>query len=704
VLKTLRGSRIALSFVLIALLLIWALINWYTAIGTIVRDYTPLPVEDYWRVVQNLSQYKSFDLRFLWAPHNEHRIVFPEIVFAGDVLWAHGCRLLPLILSCTCYFGVLVILGITLLNDESLSKSLKWAAVLLVAVIMGWKGNVFVLAEPFLLQWTLAQFSVVVALACLTRVRRNRSGFVSSAIIAGIVATYSSANGMLVWPLLICACFMLRLKKQQIATVAIAGSLAIGFYFIDYHPPERLHLANFVLHPLYSLEFIGAYLGMPFGGMKAPRFGAYLGLVAMCLTMLFFGTAVRRGFSRASVVIVLFGSYAFCLFTAILTAAGRMDPKDIHYSGAEAARYITLPLVSWAVFAAAAIWTSARWSRGVFSPWIVAVILSLLLLIGLPKLRWWFRDHQEQFAERQFATLAVENGVTDNNVLAMLFPDPSFVKRYLPVLRAEHLSIYSKANENLLGEPLSSSGRIVSTAVSGRITYTFPVENGLELAGLRSSRGSRILLANERHQIAGFGGSLDAGWPACIPPPGSPGSSLWLGFANLSVASASISAYEATPAGLIPLGSPVAVPAIRPVDQSETGAEIPSLAWRTDPPHLSDRMPLTFIINPPGPVYSTWQGNDAAQGDIQSSSFAVPPNRCIVVPVLTGPITQGLSASVLNDVTAQIIVTVPMQERSRWWTFWRIPVPQIARVRVLAQDRGSTWGQWLAIATPRECQ
>ncbi len=402
--------------------------------------------------------------------------------------------------------------------------------------------------------------------------------------------------------------------------------------------------------------------------------------------------------------VVLFGSYAFGLLTAILTAAGRLDPADTHYTGAEAARYITLPLVSWAVFVAAGIWTSARSGWKIPGPWAITVIISLLLLIGLPKLRWWFRDHQEQFAERQFATLAVENGVTDDNVMAMLFPDPGFVRRYLPVLRGEHLSIYSNGNNNVLGEPLSNLGQIVSGAVSGRITYTFPVENGLELAGRRSGRG-KILLANEKRQTVGFGRSLAAGWPACIPLPRSQLSSNWVGFANLTIPSAAISAYERTPAGLIALGSPVPVPAIRLVNKDETGAQIPSLLWRTEPPHLSDGTPLTFIINPPGPVYSTWQGKDAAQASIESSAFAAPPDRCIVVPVLLGPLIQGLSVSLINDHTGQSFATVPMQERSRWWTFWRIPIPpEVDRVRMLAQDRGSGWGQWLAIATPHECR
>src|SRR6185437_15530111 len=107
------------------------------------------------------------DLRVLWQQHNEHRIVFPEIIFAVDMLLAHGRQILPLAFSFTCYFGTWVVISWTVLSDRSLPWTIRYTAILLSGVVIGWQGSAIALGMPFLLQWTLTQFASVLALALL---------------------------------------------------------------------------------------------------------------------------------------------------------------------------------------------------------------------------------------------------------------------------------------------------------------------------------------------------------------------------------------------------------------------------------------------------------------------------------------------------------------------------------------------------------
>src|SRR4051812_22389231 len=58
-------------------LFIWLLMNCLTTAHRAISFYTPLPVRDYWRVVENLPAYQGFHLGVLWTQNNEHRIVFP---------------------------------------------------------------------------------------------------------------------------------------------------------------------------------------------------------------------------------------------------------------------------------------------------------------------------------------------------------------------------------------------------------------------------------------------------------------------------------------------------------------------------------------------------------------------------------------------------------------------------------------------------
>jgi len=703
-------SSAAIFFPLFFLLL-WAARNWYQTVERVVHNYNPLPVQDYWRIPENLSRYRNFDLRVLWIPHNEHRIVFPEIVFAADVLMAHGREFLPLAASFLCYLGVFYILAAAVLEDKRIAPPVRLAAVLLSAGIMGWQGSAFVLADPFLLQWTLTQLGAFLSLALLTRVSATgRNSYLAGTIAAAVVATYSSGNGMLLWPILLAAGAILEISRRQLATLASTGAIATALYFVGYGAPSKLNLANFFLHPLYSLEFIGAYVGMPFGGMKAPSFGAYVGLISIALTAGLFTAAARRGLLRSSTAIALFGCYSFTLLTAILTAAGRMDPTDTHYSMAESRRYLTVPLANWAVFISAAIWVSARRKWKVFTPVTIAVMISTLLLLGLPKLRWWLRDNQGYVAEYQLATLSIQDGLTDPSLLGRIFPEPAFVEALLPALRAGHLSIYARDRSKWLGRPITAFAQVVNQTASGQITYSYPVASGLEIAGWTDesseNSGGWFALANEAKQIVGFGRRLPAGFPPSLPAYSAPPSSGWVGFANLAYPSKQIFVYAITPAGLLPMAGSVAVPALDAVNMYATGSPIPGITWRAESIRISSELPQLLVHNtPPGPIYSTWNGDDGNQGQIDSSDFAVPASGCFILPVLHGPSTDGLSVEIINAETAQTVAAAPMQDYVKWWSYWRFHAgSNVQKVRVSVQDHGSGWGQWIAIGQPYECR
>jgi hypothetical protein len=91
------------------LLTAWLVFNWFGTATKVLRYYNPLPVWDYWRVVEDLRGIQSFQWSVLWRQHNAHRIVFPEIVFAIDMLCLQGRQILPTVLNGGCYFGVFVV-------------------------------------------------------------------------------------------------------------------------------------------------------------------------------------------------------------------------------------------------------------------------------------------------------------------------------------------------------------------------------------------------------------------------------------------------------------------------------------------------------------------------------------------------------------------------------------------------------------------
>src|SRR5437868_12898165 len=125
---------------LFVILLAWAGSHWLHTFKRVTRFYNPLPVEDYWRVPEQLQDYQRFNLRALWRQHNEHRIVFPELFFAADMLLFHGKQFLPLAVSFLFYIGCWILLVIASNSDRCISKTTRRFAAVLSAIIIGWPG------------------------------------------------------------------------------------------------------------------------------------------------------------------------------------------------------------------------------------------------------------------------------------------------------------------------------------------------------------------------------------------------------------------------------------------------------------------------------------------------------------------------------------------------------------------------------------
>lgn len=704
-----RGS---ISLLLLLVLTAWLAFNWYQTLARMVRYYTPLPEWDYWRPAAFLKFYQAFDLRVLWRQHNEHRIVFPEIVFALDYLLLHGQKLLPLSMNFLCYFGSWLLLAWAFGRDALAPPIVRKMGILLAGIVIGWQGSAVVLADPFLLQWTLVQFAALLAFTFVVRLAETEATADLIAVLAcTVVATYSSANGLLLWPVVLGAALTLKIGKRHLSAMTMAAVVSIGVYFTGYKFAGTLHIGALVRHPLYLLEFVGAYFSMPFGAIKRSEFGVALGVISVGVVVLFAIIAVRNRMLASRTGIVLFGWYVFMLITALMTAAGRMDPTERTFSAAKAARYFTGPLVTWAVFILLSLWLSSRLHWRFARPYAITFVAAVLLLVGLPKLRWWLYGHDQEHAKAQTAALAIELGVQDASVELGIFLDPAAVDVWTTALRENKLSVFYQGWSKWLGKAADNYAPTLVSPIPGEITYTFPVLDGVELAGwvddsqMRGSNGW-ILLANEAGRIVGFGRKLPAGFPAVFDNPRTPPALGWVGFVNLNYPTKSFSAYAIDRRGLFPIEGSAGVPDVRVSTWQRAGPQIRGIQWEMDPSWTVNSPPPKgfFGQGPDKPVYWSWSGADSNTGRITSSAFTAPANACVILPVVQGPRVAGLSAAVVDADTGHMVATAPLQNVDHQWVFWRLPLPASAkRLRIFAQDEGKDWGEWLAIGNPSQC-
>ncbi len=708
---TILARRYGIVHLFLLIFFCWAVLNWDHTIRHIVRCYTPLPAGDYWRVPENLQRYRAFDFTVLWKQHNEHRIVVQEIVFAVDILFLHGRQILPLVASFLCYFMVWVVLGSVLWSDRAVPILARVAAILLAGSIIGYEGSAAALASPFLLQWPLVQLSSVVALVCVSKIASRAGGpLLVSTIAAAIVATYSSGNGLLLWPILIAAAFVCHIGRRYIAVLALAAVASDGLYFVGYHSSQTLNLHNLLSHPFYLLAFVGAYLSMPFGAIGSSLFSVWIGLFSLVTAIALTVRAAKYRLLGTTAGTVFVGSYVFTILTALITAAGRMNLADSTFGAAKASRYVTVPLVNWAVLVLLAVWVLSRSGRkAVAVPGLLAMA-AILTFIGFSKLTIWLQTNDEMFSGWQLAALGIENGLSDPSIIRKVFPEPIFVLRLLPQLRRSDLSVFYKGHNRWLGEPLNRLGPVLSSPASGQVVNAYPIQSGFEVVGwvdqLSALRNPySIVLYNNAGKIAGTGRRLPAGFPRELSSPHVPGSLAWVGFINSEFDTGSFTAFLRNKNGLSPLVGSFFVTSTAEAD--EAGHDLPAIAWQMDSTWRVNQLPPRISAGkaPTGTVYSSWSGSDSNTGRISSSAFEVPADRCIILPVLHGPSIGGLSIELSNADTRQVILTAPLRDGQLQWQYWRFSIaPGVKRVRITGRDLGQDWGEWVALAQPKACR
>jgi hypothetical protein len=524
----------------------------------VARFYIDLPVWDYWNTIQHYSLYKAGDLRVLWVQHNEHRIVFPEIVFALDLLVFHGHIILPTVLSFCLYFGIWVLMVWAFFSDREVALVPRHSAIFLAAILFTWKGCAVALGIPFLLQWTMNQFFTVLALMFLAKLSESRRAlWLVLLCVSAVVCNYTSGNGLMLWPLLAGFAVLLRLPWRYTVILGLVGALSVGLYFVGYQSLGPLNWRALIAHPIYFAKFMASYVSMPFAALQGdPAFGVRVGLTSLGALLALLLIAWRERLLGTTTGIVLFGYLACVLLSGIITALGRMNPNDPLLQSPKAIRYITMPLTYWGTLAIVSMWITARFFResGTLLASLLAVGLALLLfrMSHKPRFDAWYDAVATVFADQQWAALAVESGVLDPVSDKILFPDPNFVPSVTPLMRAERLSLFSEAEPFWLGRDIKTVFPAAPRQPqAGAILASEPLETAVTVAGWAAAGSSldeplELVLVDESNRIVGLGARLPAGLPPRFSKLKIAAAQQWCGFVNPAYHSHTVSPFVLT--------------------------------------------------------------------------------------------------------------------------------------------------------------
>ncbi len=230
-------------------------------------------VVPYWDELDELTSYVDAThnsvLRWMWTQHNEHRLLFYKSLFLVDMHFFQG-RNWPMYAATFCSLMASAVVIGYMLRKLGHFKGYLWQACLGLTLYClfcpsQWEN----LSWAFQLSFVLVNVWVLTAVLCLViQKQRIDAGqpiditVVLVSLLAASAATFTSGNGMTVWPVLIAVALLAKLPWRLLGAYALGLACVVPLYLIGYHSPSQ-HASPFesLRHLGLVLEYVEKYLG-----------------------------------------------------------------------------------------------------------------------------------------------------------------------------------------------------------------------------------------------------------------------------------------------------------------------------------------------------------------------------------------------------------------------------------------------------------
>lgn len=568
-----NGTRV--ESVLSWLILIFGIATLGFAGYLTVASYTSVPFMDEWVVLDSLATAPHpLPLGWLVLQNGEHRILFYKLLLLADLQLSKGNHLLIFVTMYAVQFSFLAFIAWTLWTIGGIRGVLWRAGVGGAAFCLFCPSQWENLSWAFQISFFLVGFFAFLAIVSIAYYgSRDRSSgrwwqYVLLAIMAAAAATYSNANGMLVWSVLICIPVVLKAAPRVTGVLAASGLSFVAPYFFHYTTPiQHARPLQSVRHPLILIEYVAKYFGGSFLGRLAVPIGVAGLLTAAALAI----RAVCRRDIRRPIIAALFGLMLFCFGTASVTALGRIN---FGTDQAFASRYQTFALLFWFGLGCLLLLTiSTNGSRALRTSLLAAVVV--VMLLSTVRYERCLRGALERRAQENVGSFALMAGLHDQNAVNLLVPINDNLWRQFPpatqneikamipkilavdsrYLRDRQLSFFSGELYRQLNHPLTSAYQIepqqtcvgyVDAVEPVRISETNSV--GLRVSGwavdARSQVPVRRIVVSANDAVAGFGEvgfeRLDLGTKLRSEATTSSG---WIAYARVPTSATSVEVY-----------------------------------------------------------------------------------------------------------------------------------------------------------------
>jgi hypothetical protein len=303
---------------------------------------------DQWALVPLIEKMDVGNLAIsdLWAQHNEHRLIFPRLIMLVLALLTDWNIYFEIGTNILLAITIVVFLNLQIKRTEELEvdkNNYSWLIFLISIFVFsiaqwenwswGWQIQIF-----------LNVLSIVIGFFILT-LRTLNTKHLMLAVLMGVIATYSFANGILYWFIsfgILLFREMPNKRKFQFSITWLFLSLIIAFsYLHDYKKPSHHPSLSYVLEdPGSFLKYVFAYLGAPVASFS----GKWAIIAGIFITLIYILLLIPLFLKQRIIYLPWVGLGLYSILSAAISGVGR---AGFGYEQGLASRYVTISNLIW---------------------------------------------------------------------------------------------------------------------------------------------------------------------------------------------------------------------------------------------------------------------------------------------------------------------------------------------------------------------
>ena len=206
-------------------------------------------------IQSSLTGHLSFSM--LWGQHGDNRIFFQNLV---TLLLGHVVHYNVIVEE---YISVALLIAATtlvIITHRRRAPNIRWIAYVPVVIVLLSVAQSGDTLFGFQIGWYLIMATLSVVLFLLDRPVLTRIAF-CLAVVAGVVASFSSLQGLFVWPVgLVLLLQRARTRSYALSWIA-AGVATTALYFSNWNTQESGGVSYALRHPVEALRFFFFAIG-----------------------------------------------------------------------------------------------------------------------------------------------------------------------------------------------------------------------------------------------------------------------------------------------------------------------------------------------------------------------------------------------------------------------------------------------------------